>query len=393
MTTAGRRMVYLLLLLAVAGLLWFLFAPVPVLVETAVASLGPLQVTVDEEGETRAQDRFVVSAPVGGRLARVDLDEGDAVDSNEVVARIAPRPLGSRERAEQVARLAAAEALQQQADDILRHAKADSEQASRESARAKQLSEKGLVSPQAAEQAENAAVTARNELDAARHKAEASAAEVRLARAGLMTNGNGGSAADNLLEVRSPVSGKVLRILEKSERVVEAGTPLMVLGDPSRLEVVADLLSSEAVKVSPGMPALLDNWGGDKALRARVRRIEPYAFTKVSALGIEEQRVNVVLDFVDPPGPLGDGYRVDVRIIIWQNDKVLRIPASAVFRYQTGFAVFVVDHDRARRRAVQIGHRGEFDVEVIGGLEADERVIVHPPNALYDGALVRIAQQ
>ena len=141
------------------------------------------------------------------------------------------------------------------------------------------------------------------------------------------------------------------------------------------------------------MPALLDNWGGNKALHARVRRIEPYAFTKVSALGIEEQRVNVVLDFVDPPGPLGDGYRVDVRIIVWQKDKVLRIPASAVFRYQTGFAVFVVDHDRARRRAVQIGHHGEFDVEVIGGPEANERVIVHPPNELNDGALVRIAQQ
>ena len=393
MTVTGRRIGYVLALLGVAGLLWFLLAPVPVLVETAVASLGPLQVTVDEEGETRAHDRFVVSAPVGGRLARVDLEEGDAVDINEVVARIAPRPLGSRERAEQVARLTAAEALQQQADDMLLHAKADSEQASRESARAKQLSEKGLVSPQAAEQAENAAVTARNELDAARHKAEAAAAEVRLARAGLMANGNGGNAADNLLEVRSPVSGKVLRILEKSERVVEAGTPLMVLGDPSRLEVVADLLSSEVVKVSPGMPALLDNWGGNKALHARVRRIEPYAFTKVSALGIEEQRVNVVLDFVDPPGPLGDGYRVDVRIIVWQKDKVLRIPASAVFRYQTGFAVFVVDHDRARRRAVQIGHHGEFDVEVIGGLEANERVIVHPPNELNDGALVRIAQQ
>jgi HlyD family secretion protein len=391
MTPARRRFAYVLFAAALAALGWYLLRPVPVDVETATASVGPLQVTVDEEGETRARDRYIVSAPVSGRVARIAWREGDAVSTGQVVATIAPRPLGSRERAEQVARLAAAEALRQQADDMLRHARADHEQAARDSARARELSAKGLMSPQAAEQAANAETTSRNQLDAAQHKAEAAAADVRLAKAGLMNHDENGS--DEPFEVRSPVSGKVLRVLEKSERVVEAGTPLLVLGDPTRLEVVVDLLSNDAVKVRPGMPALLENWGGDHALRARVRVVEPYAFTKISALGIEEQRVNVVLDFVDPPGPLGDGYRVDVRIITWQQDKVLRVPSSAVFRYQSGFAVFVVDHDRVRRTAVRIGHRGEFDVEIAGGIKSGQRVVVHPPNDLDDGTRVRMVGQ
>jgi HlyD family secretion protein len=180
----------------------------------------------------------------------------------------------------------------------------------------------------------------------------------------------------------------VLRIPERSERVVAAGEPLLEMGNCGDLEIVADLLSSDAVKVRPGHRMLVEDWGGDSALIARVRRVEPGGFTKISALGVEEQRVNVVADFVDPPGPLGDGYRVEVRIVVWEAADVLRIPASALFRHGDAWHVFVVERGRARRRAVDVGARGTFDAEVLGGLAAGEVVIRHPSDRIDDGVRV-----
>jgi HlyD family secretion protein len=193
------------------------------------------------------------------------------------------------------------------------------------------------------------------------------------------------------IAVHSPIDGRVLRIVEKSERVVDPGTPLLVLGDPARLEVVVDVLSSEAVRITPGMPVLLERWGGPQPLKAVVRQVEPYGFTKISALGIEEQRVNVIIDFVDPPAGLGDGFRVDARIITWQQDSVVKVPSSAVFRYGEGMAVFVVDGDRVRRRVVSTGRRSEFSTEITGGLSAGEKIAVYPPRELDDGTRVRIS--
>jgi HlyD family secretion protein len=178
-------------------------------------------------------------------------------------------------------------------------------------------------------------------------------------------------------------------VLEKSERVVEAGTPLLIIGDPSNLEVVLDVLSTEAVKVQPGMPVILEGWGGNQSLRAQVRVVEPFAFTKVSALGVEEQRVNIIADFIDPPGPLGDGYRVEGRIVIWEQSKVLKIPASSLFRVGTDWSVFIVENGRAQRRQVEVGHRSTLEVEIINGLRAGEQVIRHPSNQLREG--IRIA--
>jgi HlyD family secretion protein len=211
---------------------------------------------------------------------------------------------------------------------------------------------------------------------------------VSVAKAGLIVVESEESGTSRPVTLRSPVRGRVLRVIEKSERVVPSGTPIITVGDPGKLEVVVDLLSTDAVKVRQGAAMLLENWGGEAALRARVRTIESSAFTKVSALGIDEQRTNIVGDFVDPPGPLGDGYRVDVRIIVWEAESVLRIPASALFRYGDRWSVFVVENGKAIRRDLEIGHRSQFEAEVLGGVEEGSAVIVHPTNQIADGAMV-----
>lgn len=388
MRARSGRLLYWLLALATLILLVVALRPEPVAVQTATVLRGPLQVTVEEEAETRAHDRFVVGAPVSGRLLRVELHDGDPVEEGQVVARIAPAPLGPRECAEQQARVEQAEARHQEANDMLRRAQMDHEQARRESDRMQNLVERGLVAKQTAEQAKNLEITSRNELDAARGNVAATAAAVELARAGLIAAEACDSSPANILEIRSPVRGRVLRIVEQSERVVAAGEPLLILGDPAKIEVVVDVLSSEAVKVSPGMPALLDNWGGDRPLRATVRVVEPHAYTKVSALGIEEQRVNIVLDLDEQEERLGDGFRADARIIVWEKQDALKAPVSAVFRYGDGLAAFVLEDDRVRRRAVSVGRRGTLDLEVLDGLEEGERVVIHPPNELDDGSRV-----
>ena len=190
--------------------------------------------------------------------------------------------------------------------------------------------------------------------------------------------------------MRPPAAGRILQVLEKSERVVASGTPLVVLSNPKKLEIVVDLLSTDAVKVKPGAPVIIENWGGPTPLRARVRTIEPYGFTKTSALGIEEQRVNIIADFVDPTDGLGDGYRVDARIVIWENATVLKIPSSALFRSGPHWNVFVIDNGRARVREVEAGHRSSSETEILNGLTDGAEVILHPANDLEDGARVKI---
>jgi HlyD family secretion protein len=382
------RSVYYLMALCVVALIVVTFLPSAIKVETAQITRGPLRVTVDEEGEARAHDRFVVASPIAGRLTRVELHDGDPVSLNQVVAVINPLPIDQRERAEITARVKSAEALKQSADEAVEHARADNEQAKRDLRRAQDLVEGGVVSRQTLEQARTAETISKNELEAARFKAQAAASEVEVAKAGLIAVESGQSGASRLVTLRSPVRGRVLRVIEKSERVVASGTPIVVVGDPRKLEVVVDLLSTDAVKVRPGAAMFLENWGGEAAIEARVRTVEPSAFTKVSALGIEEQRANVVADFVDPPGPLGDGYRVEARIIIWESESVLKVPSSALFRHGDGWSVFVVESGKAIRRDVEIGHRSQFEAEVLSGIAEGALVIVHPTNQIGDGAKV-----
>lgn len=377
-------------LLALAGMVVTALLPSSIKVEAARATRGPLRVTIDEEGEARAHDRFVIAAPVAGRLVRVELHDGDAVKAGQVVAVIEPSPLDPREREEVVARVQSAEALKREADERVGHAQADYDQARRERERAERLARDGLVSTQSFEQAKNAETTSANELAAARFKAQAAASDVKVARAGLIAIDAERKDAARLVSLRSPAGGRVLRVIEKSERVVAVGTPVIVLGDPNKLEIVVDVLSTDAVKVKPGAIVLLDDWGEEASLRARVRTVEYSAFTKVSALGIEEQRVNIVADFVDPPGRLGDGYRVEARIIIWESKDALKVPSSALFRHGEGWSVFVIEEGRARRREVETGHRSQFEVEILRGVEEGEQIILHPPNQITDGAAVEV---
>jgi len=384
-----RRLLYALVAVLAIGVIAWGFVPDPVVVEATTVARGALLVTADEDGETRAHDRYVISAAVAGRVSRIELHEGDAVQSGQVVAQLWPVPLSARERDEQLARIAAAEALVREAQQRIRHAAADYEQAGRERVRIDRLVKDGFIPPQAAEQARVLESTSANELEAARFRERSTEADAAAARAALPAVDGAHGAPANALAVISPIDGKVLRIPDKSERVVIAGAPLLEVGDPTQLEVVIDLPSTEAVKVTPGMAVLLEGWGGDHPVHARVRNVEPLAFTKVSALGVEEQRVNVIADFVDPPGPLGDAYRVEARVVLWSGNDVLKVPVSALFRRGETWNVFVIDGGRARLREVEVGHRGALEVEIIKGLSVGERIVRHPSNDVEDRRRVR----
>jgi HlyD family secretion protein len=349
-----------------------------------------MQTTVDAEGKTRVHDRFVVAAPVSGRLTRISFRRGDSVRQDEAIARIEPlpiSPLDPRQTAEARARVVTALQLKNEADAMVERIRAQCEQARREYRRAEVLVETGDIAKQEFERIRNAEQTCNHELEAAGFKARAAASEVDLARTALLAVEQAGQSGQAAVLVRSPVNGKVLRVMEESERVVSAGTPLIELSN-RWLEVVIDVLSTDAVKVSPGMRVMIEGWGGEHPLEARVRLIEPSAFTEVSALGIEEQRVNVIADFTQPPSRIGDGYRVDARIIIWESDSVLKIPSSALFRHGDGWSVFVVEDGRSRRRAVETGHRSAFEVEIVNGISEGEEVILHPANEIDDGSPV-----
>jgi len=386
-----RKILYTVVLAAAAAGVGVLFLPDPIGVDVAPVTIGPLVVTVDEDGETRAHDRYVVSAPVAGRVSRIELHEGDSIKEAQVVAEIWPLPLSARERDEQLARIASSEALSREATEQVRRAKIEHKQAQRERERMQTLVRDGFVSPQAAEQTIVAESISANALDAVRFRARSAAAELRAAKAAqLAIAAKPGNRAAVRLE--SPVSGKVLRIPEKSERVVAPGTPLLILGDADKLEIVIDVLSTEAVRIKPGMSVLIEGWGGDEPLQATVSVVEPYAFTKVSALGVEEQRVNVVADFVGTHAALADAYRVEARVVIWRSDNALKVPASALFRKQDGWAAFVFDDGRALLRDVTTGQRTAFEVQVLSGLEAGESMILHPSNDIADGTRVRMRE-
>lgn len=391
MENPWKNAVYALALVLVAGLLVTAFWPDPVPVDVATASRGELRVSVDEDGETRVRDRYVISAPVAGRVMRLGLREGDEVRAEQIVAEIRPLPLSARERDEQLARIVAAESLAREAQQQVRHAATDHAQARRELQRVEKLVKEGFVSPQGLERAQVAETTAADELSAAQFRARSAQADARAARAALVAIGETGR--QGIVPLRSPASGRVLRINERSERVVAAGAVLMTVGNPQALEVVVDVLTADAVKIRPGMQVLIEGWGGHGTLPAKVRLVEPFAFTKVSALGVEEQRVNVIADFEGPAQALADGYRVEARIVLWSGQDVLKIPSGALFRRGEGWAVFVVDGSRARLRPVQPGQRGSLETEILEGIVAGDRVIVHPPNDIADQGRLRVRQQ
>lgn len=371
------------LLLAVAGVvvalaLLYAFVPDPIPVDTAVAARGPLQVVVEEEGETHIEDRYVITAPVAAYLGRIRLEAGDTVGRGEVVARLErPRSaiLDPRTRAQAQARLRAAEAALADAAVAVERTAADRE-------RARALLRAGAVSPQRMEEADAAARRAVAEREAARAERAAALAELRGGREG----------AGEVPEVlRAPAAGRILSVRRRSEGHVAPGEPLIEVGDTRRLEIRADVLSQDAVRIRPGTRVIVDQWGGDTTLDAVVTRVEPEAVTEVSALGVEEQRVPVRADLTSPPeawAGLGSGYRVLARFVVWEEEDVLQVPTSALFRTDQGWGVFAVEGGRAVRRAVELGRQAGLASQVLSGIANGDTVVVHPPNELEDGARV-----
>ncbi len=366
--------------------------PKPVQVETAKALRGPLQVTIDEDGETRAHDRYTVAAPITGRLTRITLREGDRVGPATRVATITPQPLDPREKAEALARIQSAEALHREAQQQVERRSADYDQARRDLERVAGLAADKIISRQSLEHAQTTERVATKELEAARSRAESAGADVEHARAALLSLEQKQVADATTVVVHPPVSGRVLRVLEKSDRIVSAGTPLLVISNPDLIEAVVDVLSTDAVRIKPGAPVLIENWGGAAPLHGRVRLVEPYGFTKVSALGIEEQRVNIIADFTERSDGLGDGYHIDARIVIWQCRDVLKIPVSALFRSGQSWAVFVVENGRARLRLIKVGHTNTAEAEITAGLQVGSEVVLHPPNQLTPGTRVKASR-
>jgi HlyD family secretion protein len=367
--------------------------PDPVAVETALASRGTLVVTVDEDGRTRVTDRYLVSAPLAGTVRRAGLKPGDSVAQGAIVARLAPVAaplLDPRSRAESQARVAAARAALRQSGTAVQRARAAYNLASRDAERQRSLLRDGATAPQLAEQAETAERMRQEELASAEFGQQVAASELRLAQAALARIGT--QAREEFL-VRAPVSGHVLRVLQESEAAVQPGTPLLEMGNPLALEVVVDVLTTDAVHIRPGAPARIERWGGDSTLSGHVHRVEPSAFTRLSALGVEEQRVNVIID-LDPPRsrwtPLGDGYRVEASITVWQGQDRLTVPGGAVFRQGKGWAAYVVESGRAQLRSLHLGRRNATAVEVLGGLKEGERVVLYPTDNVTDGVRAEI---
>ena len=394
-----RRILVLLIAAVVVASIVYAFQPQPVGVDLARVTRGPLQVTIDEDGKTRIKERYIVSAPLAGRLLRIDMDPGDAVVSGiSLLATIEPSDpelLDARALAEAEARVKATEASLQRTAPALEQARAALEFAETELARVLRLDEKRAISRQEVDDARLAFRLRTEEFRAASFAQDIARYELQQAQAALTrtrpaTDEN--PHANWQFEIRSPIDGRVLRVLQESAAVVSAGTPLLEVGDPADLEIEIDVLSTDAVRVTPGAKVWIEHWGGDRPLVGTVRLVEPSAFTKISALGVEEQRVNVIADFVDPPAErptLGDGFRVEARIVTWENESVLRVPSSALFREGTQWAVFVVDGGRAALRKVKLGRRNNLESEVLDGLSQDEQVVVHPSDRIRNGVAVR----
>ncbi len=370
---------------AVAALiLFFVFRPSPFPVDSAVVRRGPLQVTLEGEGVTRVNDRFVVAAPVSGQLVRVALEEGDSVRKGSVVASLLPAQLDSREYREASSRSGAARATLDEAVARQRRAALSLAQAERRYERYRNLYGEGAVSKEAYELAENEAQTLRKEGDAARSGVEAARYNFGALQA----------VVDQQLSKKpvyalSPVDGRVLRIHEQSERVVVAGSPLVDIGDPSAIEIVIDVLSSDAIRVKPGSRVVIMDWGGDRELQGVVKTVGPAAFTKTSALGIEEKRVNIVAVLSRDEPLLGDNFRVQASIVLREASDVLQVPVSSLFRGKEGWHLFVIEDGRAVDKGVTVGMRGTLQAQVLAGVNVGQRVVVHPANELKDGMSVK----
>lgn len=377
-------LIVIAVLLAIAMITWIL-APAPLRLQLVRAEKAALSVSVDNEGIVRVRDAYLVTSPIAATIERLVLRTGDTVTRGDVLAWLLPLSIDLQSREQTLARLQAAQAQWSEATLQQREAEINHALAKSELARQKALVRDHFISPQALDQLIAHESIARAAVSAAQARTKGAQATVNEARAAVNTFTR---ATERKMPVRAPASGRVLSVTQQSERTIGAGLPLMTIGDPGYLEAVVDVLSGDAVIIQPGMRMLLRGWGGDTPLEARVRLVEPVAFTKISALGIEEQRVNVIADPVGSPWPLGDGYRIQARIVLWQQDGVLKLPGSSIFRVGNEWRVFVAENGRARERTVIIGQRNRDDVQIISGLREGEQVIRFPSRQVSDGARI-----
>ena len=392
-----RRRIFLLSVGAlVLAAVVYGFLPKPVPIDIAVSQRAPLRVTVEEEGRTRVKDRYVVSAPVPGYLRRVEFKVGDRVIKWQQVALLEPlraAVLDPRSRADAEAAVNAAQANLNAVREKAHAAAADAEYARARETRMKKLANEGYIAKDDLDQA----VSEAKKTEAGRLSADAavSAAQADMERA---KTALGYSAADvtasggKTVAVRAPMAGQVLKLHRESESVVNAGEPILDIGDPRNLEVRVEVLSADAVRIGKGTVVLFERWGGEQPLAGKVRVVEPAGFTKISSLGVEEQRVLVIVDLTSPAAAwqgLGDGYRLDASFVLWEGTDVLSVPASALFRRGEGWALYIIDHGRARLREVVIGHRNGLAAEVLSGIETGTPVIAHPDDTVRDGVQVQ----
>ena len=393
----GPRVMFgVIALVVLAAIFWTLRTP-PLEVDAARVVEAPLTVTINDEGETRVRDMFVVAAPINGRLLRVDLDAGDPVIAGStIVAKIMPSQpdfLNPRSDAETRAQIQALQANVRSSASRITQADADRKLAAANFERIDALFQRGFATRTAHDAARAARDASAARLAEARGAKDAAHSELQAARARLI--GPSGTGSGKILDIRAPESGSVLRLIHESETPIAAGTPIVEIGNPVAIEIVTDLLSRDAVRIKPGSDVLIDNWGGEQPLAGKVLRIEPFGFTKISALGVEEQRVNVILEFTDPEKArerLGHGYRVIVRIIEWSDDKVLQVPISALFRDKGQWSVFVVRNSEANLVRVKVGRMNDEHAQILEGLEADQSVILHPSEKIENETAVKLRQ-
>ena len=389
-----RRALIAFAALAVVGLIVVAWIPNPVEVEVAEVVRGPLVVTVNEDGRTRVKDRYLVSAPITGNLARLDLEAGDAIEEGQILARLVPLPpplLDSRTRAEAKARVDSAIAARRQAQAAVNRARFQRDFAKQESERALAVVQQGGLARSDADRAVSTYRGSEEDLRSAEFGGRVAEHQLTLARTALMQLTGKGEEGEQL-DIRSPVVGQVLKVFQESEGVAPGGTAIVEVGDPAALEVVVDVLSQDATRIPAGAKTTIERWGGKNSLLGHVRVVEPSAFTKLSALGVEEQRVNVIIDMDDRRelwSSLGDGYRVEARISVWEGEDVLKVPASAVFRSEEAWATFVVEEGTAVVRTVELGETNGLETEVLSGLEEGDTVIAYPSDSVRDGVSVK----
>lgn len=388
----ARRVAWIAAGLVLVATIVVAWLPKPVPVDLAPVRSAPMQVTIDEAARTRVKDRFVISAPLGGNVLRLELRPGDTIKAGAVLARIIPVAsalLDARTRAESESRVALARAAQRQAEAVLNRARLTHERAEHDLEVANKLAASNVVAREERARAEVEARVRAEELASARFAVQMANHQVSMAETALRRVTVGRDQTESF-DVPAPTDGVVLRVMLPSGGVVAPGTPLLELGDPAALEVVSDVLTADAVQLRAGARVELDRWGGEP-LRGHIRLIEPSAFTRVSALGIEEQRVSVIIDLDDPRekwSALGDGFRLDAHLVVWESEEALQVPSSAVFRQDGGWVSYVVVDERAELRPVELGQRSGPSVEVKKGLSEGERVIAHPSDQVRPGARV-----